>query len=171
MASGRHTLALLLLVALVASCEAEKGSSPACGRAKKLAEFTVGTLRRVGEFALGYASLTVLLRAVVSIAVWVIQPHRFGVLKPILSIVGMPVRSEQPHTIVDRLAAHYDQIEHHAHHALLPLSRCLRLDLKHLATAYAEASVTGIFLRPVAMPLKAFLVYRYLANRDKEATA
>jgi len=43
--------------------------------------------------------------------------------------------------------------------------------VKHPATAYTRASVTGMFLWPVAMPLKAFLVCRYLASRDKEGKA
>mmetsp|Transcript_27704 Transcript_27704/g.54132 ORF Transcript_27704/g.54132 Transcript_27704/m.54132 type:complete len:197 (+) Transcript_27704:215-805(+) len=109
-----------------------------------------------GQTALAYWALTLSLKAATILLAWIVQPTRLGLVRPLLSILHQKVHpsTTAPTTVVDRLACHYEHIEHHAEHALAGVSKCLGLDLGHLGRCVAESAVVHLYLRPVLAPLK-----------------
>mmetsp|Transcript_14062 Transcript_14062/g.35388 ORF Transcript_14062/g.35388 Transcript_14062/m.35388 type:complete len:185 (-) Transcript_14062:107-661(-) len=161
----RISASLLLLLSLSAAVGAAEAPDSNRGGLRPLVRDLVEPLKApaflAGKTLFAYFGITLALKAATTLIAWVVQPTRLGLVRPLLKGLHAEVHpsTTSPHSVVDRLACHYEHIEKHAEHILGPLARCTGLDAGHLGRCVAESAVVHLYLRPVLAPLKVFAAY------------
>ncbi|KAJ1475877.1 hypothetical protein T484DRAFT_1967156 [Baffinella frigidus] len=104
-----------------------------------------------------YESISMLLLFGIGAGMYVLEPTKRGLFRPLRALVALGGSG-----FADTVSARFASAEAKAELKLAWLSRRLNLSPVRLATAYAEGVIVRIAARPVLVPFKLFVTYKFL---------